>query len=286
MHIALATADGADDEDLPLLTAACTAAGMTVRAPVWDDPGVDWAAFDLVVVRSTWDYARRRDAFVAWAHAVSQGTRILNPPHVLAWTTDKRYLDELRQADLPVVPTRFVAPGEPWSAPTGEFVIKPAVSAGSQDTVRYAPGDHDRASAHVAALTEAGRVAMVQPYQAAVDRVGERALVYVDHVFSHALTKEALLAPGAAPPADGMMFAPERISAADPSADELLVGDRVMDWLGARFGALLYARIDLVADAAGRPHVLEVELAEPSLFHAYAPASAARFAAAIRARVA
>ena len=48
----------------------------------------------------------------------------------------------------------------------------------------------------------------------------------------------------------------------------------------------LYARIDLVHDAAGRPVVLELELAEPSLFLPQAPHAAATFARAVAAAVA
>src|SRR5437763_1977047 len=70
---------------------------------VWDDAEVDWAAFDLVVVRSTWDYTGRRDAFVAWAQSV--GRRLVNPPEVIRWNTDKRYLADLEEVGLPIVPT-------------------------------------------------------------------------------------------------------------------------------------------------------------------------------------
>ncbi|MGX6448759.1 hypothetical protein ACVU7I_11935, partial [Patulibacter sp. S7RM1-6] len=102
---------------------------------VWDDPTVDWAAFDLVVVRSTWDYHARREAFLAWAAGVPS---LANPADVLAWNTDKRYLADLVAAALPTVPTLLVPPGEalPADAPAlaGEVVVKPSVSAGARDT--------------------------------------------------------------------------------------------------------------------------------------------------------
>ena len=133
-RVALATCaafpDGdADDAGLP------AAIGGDVTFAIWDDPAVDWAAFDLVVVRSTWDYQERRDAFLAWARGI--GERLVNPPDVLAWNTDKRYLHELAAAGLPVVPTTLVAPGAPFTAPAGEYVVKPTVSAGSRDTARF-----------------------------------------------------------------------------------------------------------------------------------------------------
>ena len=37
---------------------ALAARGVDASPAVWDDDGVDWAHFDLVVVRSTWDYPK------------------------------------------------------------------------------------------------------------------------------------------------------------------------------------------------------------------------------------
>src|SRR5205823_14548407 len=83
--------------------------GGDATPAVWDDPAVDWSAFALVVLRSPWDYTERRDAFVAWVESL--GERVLNPPDVVRWNTDKRYLADLDAAGLPVVPTTFLEPG-------------------------------------------------------------------------------------------------------------------------------------------------------------------------------
>ena len=96
-------------EDEPLLLQALRDRGISAEPAVWDDGDVDWGAFELVVVRSTWDYAPRRDQFVAWARSLP---RVLNPGEVIAWNTDKRYLGELPSA----VPTTYVAPAEGWDA--------------------------------------------------------------------------------------------------------------------------------------------------------------------------
>ena len=78
---------------------------------MWDDAGADWAAYDLVVVRSTWDSVDRPTAFLAWVDAVAKVTRIENPAAALAWNLDKRYLVDLERAGLPVVPTTWGGPG-------------------------------------------------------------------------------------------------------------------------------------------------------------------------------
>jgi glutathione synthase/RimK-type ligase-like ATP-grasp enzyme len=271
-RIALATCaalPGGDEDD----------AALAVELPeavfaVWDDPVVDWAAFDLVVLRSTWDYQHRRDAFVAWAWSVP---RLVNPPGVVEWNTDKRYLSELPGA----VPTTFLEPGEPFTAPAGEYVVKPSVSAGSRDTARFAPGDEPRADALVRRIHAMARTAMVQPYLHAVDGAGETALLYFGGVFSHAIRKGPLLVPGAEPHED--LFATEDIAAREPAPAQRVLADRVVELVRDRFGTLPYIRVDLVPGPEG-PQLLELELTEPSLFFGHAPGAARRFADVLRAQ--
>ena len=281
-RVALATCahfPGGDEDDAGLPAAI----GGDTTFVVWDDPAADWSSYDLVVVRSVWDYQERRDAFLDWARAL--GDRLVNPPAVLEWNTDKRYLRELAEAGLPVVPTALVEPGEAFAAPAGEYVVKPTVSAGSRDTARFSDGEDDRAAALVASIHAGGRTAMVQPYVASVDERGETALLFFDGAFSHAIHKGPLLARGADPTAD--VFAAETIAPRAASAAELAVAARVLAHATERLGTgdLAYARVDLVEDAGGAPQLLELELAEPSLFFLGDPGRLSHFGAAIRRRL-
>jgi glutathione synthase/RimK-type ligase-like ATP-grasp enzyme len=274
-RVALATcaevADG--DEDRPALVAALSARDVDAFPAVWDDPSVDWTAFELVVVRSTWDYAERRDAFLAWARPLP---RVLNDVEVLTWNTDKHYLRELDRAGVPVVPTRFLEPGERFEPPEGRFVVKPAVSAGSRHSASY--GNGEDAGSHVARLHGMGRSVMVQPYLDAIDQSGETALIYLGGSYSHAVRKAALLQPGQAP-AD-VLYLEEDMRSTQPTSAERAVADRALAALAS--DNLLLARVDLVPTSDG-PVVLEVELTEPSLYLGYAPGAAERFADAIAA---
>jgi hypothetical protein len=246
---------------------------------VWDDPAVDWSGFDLVVIRSTWDYTERRDEFVAWAEAV--GPRLHNSPEVVRWNSDKRYLADLDAAGLPVVPTTFLEPdaaGWEHLLPEHRCVVKPAVSAGSRDTARHE--DRRAAADHARRLLDDGRTVMVQPYVAEIDTQGETALLYYDGVYDHAIRKAPMLLGGTAP-VDGL-FAPEYIQPRRPRAEERAVGDAVVAEVQRRFGRLLYARVDLLGTD---PVLLELELTEPSLFFSRSDGAAQRYAAAIRARL-
>lgn len=277
MRIAIATAAAVPklDEDGPALIAALATRGHAAEPAVWTDRSVDWAGFDLVLLRSTWDYAPRHAAFVAWVDAVAAVTRVLNPLAVVRWNTDKRYLGAL--GDAPVVPTTFLAPGDAFVAPAGEFVVKPSVSAGSRDTARYVGAD-PAAAALVAQIHASGRTVMVQPYQAAVDTAGETALLYFGGVFSHAIRKGPMLQLDEG--LEAQLFRPEHIEAREASAAERAVADRVLAAMPFDARDLPYARVDLIPSPDG-PRLLELELTEPSVFLNYSKGAADRFADAI-----
>ena len=291
--IALVTTRAAHglDEDMPPLEAAFAAAGARTAIVDWDDAQVDWAAFDSVLLRSTWDYAERRDEFLAWAGRVAACTRLLNPLSVVRWSTDKHYLAELAAQGVPTVSGEFVEPGSGAADAVAAFftrhdprevVVKPAIGAGSRDARRHEAGHRDVIVAHVATLLAQGRSVLVQPYLASVDVAGETALAYFEGQYSHAFRKGPLLKSGAG--ATAGLFAPEEITPRVPGGDECEVGARAVAAIPG--GAPLYARVDLIRDAAGAPRLLELELAEPSLYFIHAPGSAQRFATLVLARAA
>jgi glutathione synthase/RimK-type ligase-like ATP-grasp enzyme len=268
------------DEDERVLVDALVGRGIEARWQVWDDPAARWD--ELTVIRSTWDYAPRREQFLRWAESVPA---LHNPYPAVAWNSDKTYLAELAEQGIPTVPTAFVRPGEQVRYPdAAEWVVKPSIGAGSRGVGRV----RDRAAAaqHVRALHEAGRTAMLQPYLAGVDAAGEAALVLFDGRFSHAATKGAMLPPAAVHAVEhDELFVAERIDARTASEAERRVGERVVETLAARFGAApLYARIDLLPGPDG-PVLVEVEITEPSLFLGHDPGAADRFAAAIAGRL-
>jgi len=175
------------EPDDRLLLAPLAAHGIEGVPAVWDDGAIDWSAFDLVVLRSTWDYAERRDEFLDWARSLP---RVLNPVPLLEWNTDKRYLEELQAAGVPTVPTRFVKPGMAFRPPAEHFVVKPSVSAGGRGSAWFAADEYDEAQALVARIHADGRTAMIQPY---LGEAPETALVYLDGAFSHALRRRVPL---------------------------------------------------------------------------------------------
>ncbi len=250
------------DGDDAGLVQALRGRGLHAHWLPWDDPAVMKA--DLVILRATWDYIDRLDEFLAWTRRVP---RLLNPPQVVAWNTDKRYLGQLAAAGVPIVPSAFFAPGERVRIPAGEVVIKPAVGAGSVGALRFS--DATRAATHAAALQARGQTVLVQPYDPRVGE-GETALVFIRGEQSHAFTKGPLLPPpGGAPVFDESgTYAQERLQPAEPEFELWDVGHAALAAAVARLDInisdLLYARVDLLG-GADSPSLLELELVEPGL---------------------
>lgn len=276
---------GVTDPDLPALLDALTAAGATGQAVAWDDPEADWASFDLAVVRSTWDYTERVDEFLAWADRCAALTRLVNPAPVLRWNSDKRYLDDLARADVPVVPTRFVPPGAEPAFPDGPFVVKPTWGAGARYAARYEDSGAvavRRAREQVSRMHAEGLTAMVQPYMRAIETTGERALVHIGGTFRHAIRKGAVLEAGAA--FDAAKTAHPGVRGWTPGPAELAVARRALAAVPLA-GAPAYARVDLVDGDDGAPRVMELELIEPNLFLAPHPETASAFAHSLKAHI-
>ena len=267
------------DPEPPAIAAELQAVGHEAEVVVWHDPAVDWASFDLVVIRSTWDYFDRLDEYLRWADHVAAVSRIINSPKVIRWNSHKGYLLELGDAGIPVLPTLALAKGaaDPVArmVATGwdEVVIKPAVDGGARGALK-APAGSGEAGTHLLALVAAGDT-IVQPYAAGVE-TGEVSLFFFGGELSHAVRKVPK-------PGDYRVQAlhggSEEVH--EPTEAELDVARRAMDLAP---DALVYARIDLI-DVAGQPTLMELELIEPDLFLRMAPGSVARFAAAVTAEL-
>jgi len=266
MRIALATAIAAWDRDIdqaPLL-AACERAGLHAEVRAWDDVTVSWSRFDAVLLRSTWDYTQRLDAFLAWCQRIEAGGLLLNPFTTVRWNTDKHYLAELAGRGVPVVPSQFIEESASAdaviAAQTGEFVLKPCVGAGSRDAARFLPDQQEAALAHAHGLLTRGQAVLLQPYLSGVDGYGETALIHIEGRYTHAIRKGPLLPPGGG--SSDALFAAEDIQPRIASDAEHQVAEAVLTALPA---IPLYARVDLLPSPDG-PLLLELELVEPSLF--------------------
>ena len=275
-RVAIVTCAGADDPDNELLFAALSDLEVSAELVIWDDDSVRWDDYDLVVLRSTWDYPSRRSDFLAWARSI---THLQNPIHIVEYSSDKHYLADLESHGLRVIPSRFYAVGETPDFDFGDlvdFVVKPCVGAGSLHVERYRASDLAAAQRHVEELHAAGRDILLQPYIHSVDTLGESALIFIDGAYSHAMRKGAML--DATPDERDFLYRRERMSGALGEADAIAYASEVLSTMG--MDNLLYARVDLVATIKGWL-IMELELVEPSLYLRYDDEAAGKLASAI-----
>jgi glutathione synthase/RimK-type ligase-like ATP-grasp enzyme len=240
------------DHDEALFFEACARAGIPVQKLAWDDPADIPAEDDTVLIRSTWNYPWFFDEFRNWVQVTGTRCRLVNPPEIVLANLNKTYLRDL---DVPIVPTTFVAPGDDIEFPSGPFVVKPSVGAGSYRTQVF-DEKGPKARDFVNEILR-DSLAMVQPLIESVYTVGEHSLVYIDGEFTHKIIKK--------PRFEGH---DESVSAGLPLEDrDLKMGHRVIAGLGA---GLVYARVDLM-EIDGDWAVSEIELTEPSLFLSQSP---------------
>lgn len=266
---------------LARLSEAMAASGLTATPTAWTDHIEDASGlmrYPLVLPVIAWgyhrDHGRWLQACETWAAA---GVKMLNPPSVLAWNSDKSYLGRLAEQGVAIPPTLWT--DHPTQADidaafdrfaTDVVIVKPRVSGGAWKTLRLARGE---------ALTDAPEgPAMIQPYLPTIETEGETSLLFFGGRLSHVVNKR---------PVPGefrvqVQYGGGYVALPEPPAKALALAEKTLAAIGED---LLYARIDMAPDANGDWLLMEAELIEPDFYLASAPEGGKRFAEAVRARL-
>jgi glutathione synthase/RimK-type ligase-like ATP-grasp enzyme len=249
-----------------LLLPALHERGLDARWVVWDDPAVDWSE-GLVAVRSTWDYERRLQEFLAWTRSLPW---MLNSAAVFEWNTDKSYLPRLADAGVPTVPTVVAEQQEDLLgavAGFGHAVVKPTVGAGGRGVVVL-----DGTSSAEPDFGDGPWV--VQPLVENVRTEGETSVFVLDgQVVSQAQKTPAVGEIRVHELYGGTTVA---VDVTDEAAD---LARRTVEAAEALLGEKLdYARVDQMRLADGTLALSELEVTEPGLYLEVLPGNAAAFA--------
>jgi hypothetical protein len=245
---------------------------------------------DLLVVRSAWDFMdseEQRRRFMGWIGELERaGIAVENHPRVMAWLNDKRYLKDIENSGVSVVPTRVVAPGEPPCLADlfdteGPLIVKPSVSGAGVGLVFLTSRS---AAVEFQPQFEAccrDQWYLVQPFVPEIRTAGEWSLVYLGGAYSHAVHKL---------PGEGKILVHAEqggsLRFAEPPADVRAAGDRAVSRIEQAFTLRhsahairfppLYLRVDVIPSAVG-PILSECEGVEPELFFRARPGSEALF---------
>jgi glutathione synthase/RimK-type ligase-like ATP-grasp enzyme len=253
--------------------------GVEVEAVIWNDPGVLWSRYDRVVIRSCWDYFEHVEEFFAWLDRMErERIPLWNPIQLVRYNLDKAYLGDLAATGLPVIPTAGLKRGAAvdlaglldergWT----DVVIKPSISGGAFRTRRIS---RDEAAATQAELDEllAATGALIQPFLADIQTAGEWSLIFLGGEYSHAALKR--------PRAGDFRVQQHLGGSAEAARPTPALIEQARAVVASISGPWIYGRVDGV-EIDGVFLLMELELAEPSLFLGTDPQAPARFAEAI-----
>lgn len=278
----------APDRDTDPLITALRQLDLLAEPVIWHrwDPAPE---YDLLVIRTPWDYPSRTEEFLQWLERAQAQVPVLNDPELIRWNLDKVYLRELEAQGSSGVPTRWAdddaqlrralaAHGSDW------VVVKPTVSAGSSNTELLRA---DSAAAIVLGerILTRGLTVMIQPEIAELSAGREKALYFIDGHHTHTVSKGALLARGGGLRGGSYAEDPQLVQA---TPAEVRFGEQALAAAARATGTdiPLYGRIDLVQSAEYGLALLEAELFEPALNLHLAPGIAGELARAIDQRLA
>jgi glutathione synthase/RimK-type ligase-like ATP-grasp enzyme len=253
-----------------ILAAALERRATCVGPVVWTEAAPDSLACDLLLVRSVWDYHLRPQDFTRWIDEVSSTMPVLNPPEMIRWNMDKRYLREIERAGFRVPKTVFLDEGTQadlaevmHSGGFGEAVVKPTISASAYETRRIKQATRQQNEWLNAMLTT--RPMMVQEFIPEIQSSGEWSLIFASMEFTHAAHKV---------PKTGDFRVQEEHGGlhkrGNPPKQALAMAQEILQ----RFAPeAAYCRVDLVMRGE-HAILMELELIEPLLHFELAPEAA------------
>ncbi|MEX0734089.1 MAG: hypothetical protein WDZ66_04745 [Steroidobacteraceae bacterium] len=265
------------DDDLAI--APLAKRGWQVDTLPWNRKGVNWQRYQLIVIRSTWDYQHHADRFLGLLEAIEKsGVRLENGSEIARWNMRKTYLRDLAGRGVEIVPTFWREQlGRDELLPlfeelrSEEAIIKPVMSGNAEGAWRI---DRVRAKALATEIESyfAARPLMLQPFERGIVEEGEYSMIYLNGAYSHSVLKV---------PKRGDFRVQEEhgsdIRSVTPEPALRAAGDAAIAAIGRK---LLYARADLVR-SGDTFRVMELELVEPALYLRMDPGAPDRFADAI-----
>ena len=267
----------ADDR---LVVAPLAARGVLVVPAVWT-ADVAWDIYDLVVIRSPWDWYRNAKRFSALLEDLSRRGKLCN--HDAHDWLDKRYLARLGEHGVRVPPTDVVRDVDELEAKlararSSKSVLKPATAAAAHGARRFDSSDLVTARAALDAILDQGDVALLQSYFETIETDGEWSLIFFGAEYSHAVKKR--------PRAGDFRVQEEHGGTNEPSIASRDLIDEARRAIEAADANFLYARVDgIVIPELGGFAVTELEVVEPELFLRMDAGAPERFAAAITSRL-
>lgn len=266
----LSTQDPALAADEVMLSKELSKLDIKVDLVNWHDSH-NWAEYEFVLIRTTWDYVDRASEFIEVLEKISNQTKLLNPIETIKWNINKKYLIEIQDMGFKTIPTLLTGPftKEEFKKSFDKMnngagvIVKPTIGASSQGIQLV-----NKAS-EVNEMNEGEW--LVQPFQENIKTQGEYSLLFFNKKYSHGIIKV---------PKSGDFRSQEefdsKVDAISPSKKMILLGESVLNKISMHSE---YARVDFINDEDNNPQIIEIELIEPCLFLGHDTEAAKSFAA-------
>jgi glutathione synthase/RimK-type ligase-like ATP-grasp enzyme len=239
-------------------------AGWQVTEISWRNKDVKWSDYDVVCIRSTWDYQDEAEAFLETLENISRQTRLENNLNIVKWNINKTYLIDLDISGVHIVPTLWgenLTKGNLLPAykrlNVNEIIIKPVISANADFTYRLNKSTLLQKEDELIRVFK-DKSYMIQPFMTHILGEGEYSLFYFSGRFSHCILKT--------PKEKDFRVQEEHggiLKSIEPDEALLAAADRAIKAIGE---TLLYARVDFVRNDTNNFALMELELIEPSLY--------------------
>lgn len=274
---------GVSEEENARLHQFLTQKGLQVTLEVWDDPAVDWGKYELVLLKSPWDYFDKIGTFYTWLDRLEElRVRVLNPISIVRWNADKRYLVELQEKGERVVPTLWLEQGSRLDVATvfeqlqsDKIIVKPAVSGGAKNTFALTPPEAEAQAESINSLLQQESF-LAQSFIPEIQTKGEWSFLFFNGEYSHAVLKTAKAGDFRV-----QHFFGGTIHTPEPPAHLLEAAHNLVDKYAQ---GCLYARVDGI-ERAGELVLMELELIEPFLFMATSEGAIERYYEALAAQL-
>jgi glutathione synthase/RimK-type ligase-like ATP-grasp enzyme len=236
---------------------------MEVSVSAWSDRKINWSEFEVIIIRSCWDYHLRIGQFNSWLNELDRlKIKVFNPIEVLRGNLDKKYLGDLQEKGVRIPTTLWfeaeakldckdILRSQGWQ----EAVLKPNIGATAYGVRKISLKTSE--NLFIDNNPEFLNGFMVQKFIPEIETQGEWSIIFFGKEYSHSVIKKTNRGEFRIQYEYGGSFKP-----ANPAQGVISEARSILKYYPDN---LLYARIDGVL-AGNKFYLMEAELTEPELF--------------------
>lgn len=251
-----------------------------IEIVIWDQRNIDWNNYQLILIRSVWDYIQKFNQFNRWLnHLRNIKANVWNPIEVIKWNANKTYLFDLEKNCIPIIPTvhitshmktdiENVITRNKWQ----RYVVKPIFGNGGDQIKIF---NSEECKIFIENNIDSSDF-LIQEYLEDISENGEISFIYFNKKFAHAIQKVPKSGDFRTNAAFGSKEMPY-----EPDVHDIEIADQVINSVQSD---TLYARVDCI-NSRNKLFISELELIEPNLYLNFHPDSAKLFAAACATRI-